>query len=71
MIEFGAEPAIKAVALIALSGREKWASTLVRRIAGVLPIFQVARIALRLQAKELTDGCALVAGIARNGSVGA
>jgi len=71
VIELGAEPAIKTVALVALAGRECRASTMVGRISSVLPIFQVARIALSGQAQELTDGSALMAGIARNGGVSA
>ena len=61
VIEFGTEPAVKRMAARALTGSERWTGTGVRRIGGVLPVFEVARIALRGEAQELTDRGALVA----------
>lgn len=69
VIEFGTEPAVKRVAARALTGSKRWTGAGVRRIGGVLPVFEVARIALCGEAQELTDRSALVARVAGNSGV--
>jgi len=71
VIKLCAQPGVEEMALLAIGGGECRARTGVIRIGGVLPIFQVARIALRGKAEKLSDSGALVAGIARYGGVGA
>jgi len=70
VIKLCTKPAIKPVALIAFARGKCCTSTLVRGIGGVLPVLQVARIALGFKPQELSDGSALMAGIARHGSMG-
>ncbi len=69
VIELGAKPAIESVALLAFAGGERGADTRVIRVSRVLPIFQMARIALRFEAEELPNCCALMAGIAGDGGM--
>ena len=69
MIELGVEPAVKVVAALAIGGGEGGPSAGVRRIGGVLPILEVAGVALRRKAVENSGGELRVALIALNGRV--
>ena len=69
VVKFCAQPGVEQMATLAIAGGERWAGAEVIWIGGVLPIFQVARIALRGGTEELPDGSALVTGIARDCSV--
>jgi hypothetical protein len=71
VIEFGAEPTVKAVTRRALTGNEGRTGAGVRRVGSVLPIFQVAGIALCGEAEELADGRAGMAGLTRNSGMSA
>jgi hypothetical protein len=59
------------MATLAIAGGEGWPGAGMIWIGGVLPIFQMAGIALCGETEELPDGRALVAGITRDCSVGA
>jgi hypothetical protein len=69
VIEGCAEPTVELMAAQAICGGEGRPSAGVIRIDRVLPVFQVARIALGGEPEELTYGRALVAGIALDGGV--
>jgi hypothetical protein len=58
------------MALLAIGGGKFRAGTWVIRIGGVLPIFQVAGIALRGEAIEDSRGKLRVAGVALDSGVG-
>ena len=60
VVKFCAQPAIEKMALLAIAGGERRAGTWVIRIAGALPIFQMARIAACRETEELPDGRTLV-----------
>jgi hypothetical protein len=66
VIEFCAEPAIETVAALAIGRGKRGASLGMVGIGGVLPIFQVARIAARGESIVDSGAGALVAGLARN-----
>src|SRR5450755_3058427 len=69
VIEAGAEKRIKTVAPLAIRGSERGTGVGVIGIGGVLPVLQMAGIALRGEAEELADSRARVAGIARHRGV--
>lgn len=69
MIEFGVEPAVKVVATLAIGRGEGGPSTRVRGIRGVLPILEVAGVALRGEAIENSGGELRVALVALDGRV--
>jgi hypothetical protein len=71
VIEVCADPTVEIVAALAIRGGEGRAGCWVRRIDGVLPVFQVAGIALRREAVEDAGGELRVALIALHGSVSA
>src|SRR3974377_1355530 len=59
VIKFRAEPTVKSMASGALAGSECRTSAGVRRISGVLPVFEVAGIAFRRQGQEMGNCSAL------------
>ncbi len=69
MIELGVEPVVKVVAALAIGGGKGGPNTRVRRIGGVLPILEMAGVALRGKAVENSGGELRVALIALNGRV--
>lgn len=69
VIELCAEPAIETVALVAFARGESRSGFGVIWIGGVLPILQMARIALCFKAQELPDRRTLMAGVARHSSM--
>jgi hypothetical protein len=71
VIEVRADPAIEIVAALAIRGGECGSRCWVRRIDGVLPILQVAGIALRGEAVEDAGGQLRVALVALHSSVSA
>jgi hypothetical protein len=71
VIEVRANPTIEIVAALAIRGGECGARCWVRRVDGVLPIFQVAGIALRGEAVEDAGGELRVALVALYGGVSA
>jgi hypothetical protein len=71
VIEVRADPAIEIVAALAIRGGEGRAGCWVRRIDGVLPILQVAGIALRGEAVEDAGGELRMALVALHGGVSA
>jgi len=69
VIKLCAQPGVEKMALLAIAGSKSRTRTWVIWIGGVLPIFEMAGIALRAKAEELSNGGALVAGIARHSGV--
>jgi hypothetical protein len=69
VIELSVKPTVKTVAALAIRGREGGPCAGVRRISGVLPILEVAGVALRGKAVENSGGELRVALIALKGRV--
>jgi len=70
VVEPDSYPTVKrGVAALAVGGSKSSARTGVRRVGGLLPIFQVAGIALRRETIEDACGCLFVALLALHGSV--
>jgi hypothetical protein len=71
VIEFSTEPTVETVACRALTGSKSGTGAGVRRIGGVLPVFQMAGITLGGEAEKLTDGSTGMTRLARNGGMSA
>ena len=71
VIEGGSQPAIKFVAALAVAGGKRRSRARMRRVRGLLPIFQVAGIATRRESEEYSRSRLLVAFLAVNRGMGA
>jgi hypothetical protein len=71
VIKRGTQPTVKFVAPLAIAGGERWPGAGMRRIGGVLPVFQMAGIAGCAQPEKHPRGGLFVALVALYGSVSA